>query len=152
MPHLACKVKKLNPDAVLPTRADPGASGWDLYATETVMIPPGVTVMVSTGLAMEVPAGYEIQIRPRSGLAAKSGITVLNSPGTVDSSYRGEVKVLLHNTRNTLLSSTFNEFMVFKGDRIAQAVIMQLPSVEIVEVTELSDTQRGTGGFGSTGK
>ena len=101
--------------------------------------------------------GYEIQIRPRSGLAAKHGITVLNTPGTVDASYRGPVKVLLYNTLSPCKSDfdrgfDDNTFWINKGDRIAQAVIMQLPPVEIVEVTELSDTQRGTGGFGSTGK
>jgi dUTP pyrophosphatase len=139
------KIKKLNPNGKLPTRADPGSSGWDLYAIDAVFIDVGATKMVGTGLAMEVPVGYEIQIRPRSGLAAKNGVTVLNTPGTVDASYRGHVQVLLHNTGP-------NIFWVHPGDRIAQAVVCVVPPVELVEVSELSDTMRGEGGFGSTGR
>jgi len=138
------KVKKLTPEAVIPTRADPGSSGWDLYAIEDTLIPAGQWRRIRTGLAMEVPIGYEIQIRPRSGLAAEHGVTVLNAPGTVDSSYRGEVQVLLY--------SIAKEYQVKAGQRIAQAVVMRLPEVELVEVDNLSETSRGSGGFGSTGK
>jgi dUTP pyrophosphatase len=139
------KIKKLNESAKAPFRADSGSSGFDLFATENVLILPGEKRLVGTGLAMEVPVNYEIQIRPRSGLAAKNGVTVLNTPGTVDSSYRGEVKVILFN-------ASPKTFEVKVGDRIAQAVVMALPTVEIVETDELSDTSRGSGGFGSTGK
>lgn len=138
------KLKRLDPAAKLPVRADPGSSGWDVCATQSVFINPGSTALVDTGWSMEVPMGYEIQIRPRSGLAAKNGVTVLNTPGTIDASYRGPVKVLLINHGS-------NMFQVLAGDRIAQLVVMKLPEVELVEVDELSDTSRGSGGFGSTG-
>jgi len=138
------RIKRLSPNAKIPTRADPGSSGFDLYASEPAFISPGEKALIKTGLAMEVPYGYEVQIRPRSGLAAKNGITVLNTPGTVDASYRGEVQVVLFNTSPLL-------FTVEQGARIAQAVVMKLPDVEIQECSELSDTTRGAGGFGSSG-
>ena len=153
------KIKKLSPDATVPTRADAGSSGWDLYASEEVIINAGERKVVATGLAMEVPVGYEIQIRPRSGIAAKQGITVLNTPGTIDASYRGEVKVILVNTTSLrakpdapIEQLAALQFQIKKGDRIAQAVVMKLPEVTIVETEELSDTSRGAGGFGSSGK
>lgn len=142
---VSLKIKKLNDKARTPVRADPGSSGMDLHATEAALILPGEKQLVGTGLAMEVPIGYEVQIRPRSGLAAKNGVTVLNTPGTVDASYRGEVKVILFNTSPVT-------FEVKVGDRIAQAVVAVVPEVTVEEVSELSDTARGAGGFGSTGK
>lgn len=139
------KIVTMNSNARLPKRADPGSSGFDLFSTDNALILPGEARMIGTGLAMEVPIGHEVQIRPRSGLAAKNGITVLNTPGTVDASYRGEVKVILFNTSP-------RTFEVKIGDRIAQAVVAIVPEVTIVQVDELSSTTRGTGGFGSTGK
>jgi dUTP pyrophosphatase len=139
------KVKKLSSDAQLPFRADPGSSGWDLHADVDMLVPAGSKRVVPTGLAMSVPVGYEVQIRPRSGLAVKYGITVLNSPGTVDSSFRGHVQVVLLNTSQS-------DFVIVRGDRIAQAVVAEVPMVELVEVTELDSTERGEGGFGSTGR
>lgn len=138
------KFKRLNPEAKV-VQATKGSAGFDLVATEATQVSPGDRAMVSTGLALEIPEGYEAQVRPRSGLAAKHGITVLNSPGTIDSDYRGEVKVILHNTGRFVYS-------VAAGDKIAQLVIQRVPTVDFVEVDELSSTERGAGGFGSTGK
>ena len=138
------KIKKLYPSAQLPHQATSGSAGMDLASLSTVVIQPHASCLVSTGLAMEIPDGYEMQIRPRSGLASKYTITVLNSPGTIDSDYRGEVKVLLINHGSTPVT-------LQQGDRIAQAVLCKVPTVQIVEVTELSSTERGNGGFGSTG-
>ena len=140
------KFKKLHPDAVIPTYATEGSAGMDVYSVENVTIEPGKTVLVSTGLAADIPDGFELQVRPRSGLAAKHGITVLNSPGTIDSDYTGEIKVILHNTQD-------KPYEVHKGDRIAQLVIgivIHLPIKEVDEITK--ETERGSGGFGSTGK
>jgi len=120
------------------------AAGFDLHSIEDVVINPGERKLIGTGLAFEIEKGYEVQIRPRSGLAFKHGITVLNSPGTIDSDYRGEIKVLLINLGN-------EKFEIKKGDRIAQAVIAPVIQAEIIEVDSLSDTKRGAGGFGSTG-
>jgi len=121
-----------------------GNSGFDLRAVEPAKILPYDRRVIKTGLAVEIPTGYEIQIRPRSGLALKHGITVLNTPGTADASYRGEIQVILFNTSR-------EPFLVNIGDRIAQGVLskVEYPSFEIVE--ELSETKRGEGGFGSTG-
>lgn len=138
------KLKKLNDLAVKPKRANPSDSGMDLVSVVNVIIPPGKTVAVETGWAMAVPVGYEIQVRPRSGLALKKQITVLNSPGTVDSSYRGEVKVILHNESDV-------DFAVSVGDKIAQMVIAEVILWEGDEVDQLDETSRGVGGFGSTG-
>jgi dUTP pyrophosphatase len=139
------KLKKLHPDAVLPEKATVGSAGFDLVAIEQAKLPGGGgRAVVSTGIAMELPKGYEAQVRPRSGNAAKHGLTVLNSPGTIDADYRGEVKVILVN---------FGPFYtVNPGDKIAQIVIQKVPDVEFEVVEELSDTDRGAGGFGSTGK
>ena len=138
------KVKKLHPDAVMPTKGTPGSAGWDLYATEDVTLYAMQVKAVPVGLAMEIPEGHEIQVRPRSGLAAKHGVMVVNSPGTVDSDYRGEFKVLM-----TVISSSV--YVIKKGDRIAQMVVNKLPDVVLGIAEELSDTERGPGGFGSTG-
>lgn len=142
--HEPVKVKKLTATAKLPMKATAGASGFDLYASESVTIPPHHRALVGTGLSFEMPEGLEIQVRPRSGLAAKNGVTVLNAPGTIDSDYRGEVKVILVNLSE-------HTFVVTPGDRIAQAVVCYLPKVYLTEEESLSETGRGAGGFGSTG-
>jgi dUTP pyrophosphatase len=131
----------------MPEYATPGSSGFDLRAwlETSVVLQPLERKLISTGLFMELPAGYEAQIRPRSGLAFKQGITCLNTPGTVDSDYRGEIKVLLVN-----LSDSPQEIQ--NGERIAQMVIMRVERAEISAVDELGDTLRGEGGFGHTGK
>ncbi len=139
------KIRKLNNEAVIPAYQTKEAAGFDLHSIEDVIINPGERKLIGTGLAFEIEFGYEVQIRPRSGLAYKHGITVLNTPGTIDSDYRGEIKVLLINHGS-------EPFEIKKGERIAQAVIAPVIQAEIVEVEELSDTERGSGGFGSTGK
>lgn len=138
------KVKRLDPDAKLPTAAKPGDVAFDLCSVVDYDLEAGKRFAVPTGLAMEIPIGYEGQIRPRSGLAMKKGITTLNTPGTIDSGYRGEVKVILINHGD-------ESFLIEKGMRIAQLAIRQVPSVSFVEAEELDDSQRGADGFGSTG-
>ena len=128
----------------LPTYETDGAAGMDVVSAETVTIAPGSRHAVATGFAMAIPAGYEIQVRPRSGLALKHGISVPNTPGTIDSDYRGEVKVLLINHGDA-------PFAIERGDRVAQLVIAPVTRASFAEVEELDDTARGTGGFGSTG-
>jgi len=139
------KVKKLNTNAQIPAYQTAEAAGFDLHSTEDIIIAPGERKLIGTGLAFEIPIGYEIQIRPRSGLAYKHGITVLNTPGTIDSDYRGEIKVLLINHSN-------ENFEIKIGERIAQAVIKEVIQATFEEVNELNETARGAGGFGSTGK
>jgi dUTP pyrophosphatase len=139
------KIKKLKQEAHIPSYQTKEAAGFDLHAIEDVVINPGERKLIGTGLAFEIEFGYEVQIRPRSGLAYKHGITVLNTPGTIDSDYRGEIKVLLINLGK-------EAFEIKVGERIAQAVVAPIKQAEIVEVEELSDTTRGEGGFGSTGK
>ena len=133
----------------LPRQQTSGAAGLDLCAAieadESLVIAPGDYAMVPTGLAIALPEGYEAQIRPRSGLAAKHGITLLNSPGTVDADYRGEVKILLINHGK-------EPFELRRGERVAQMVVAQFSAVELVEVDELDATERGMGGHGSTGR
>lgn len=133
--------------AVVPSYETIGSAGADIRAflEESVTIKPFERAMIPTGLKFEIPLGYEMQIRPRSGLAAKSGITVLNTPGTIDSDYRGEVKIILINLGK-------DDFIVNNGDRIAQAVIAPVTQGKFTVVNELSSTSRGEGGFGSTGK
>ena len=138
------KIKKLNPEAIIPAYQTKEAAGFDLHSIEDIVLNPGERKLIATGLAFEIEYGYEVQIRPRSGLAFKHGITVLNTPGTIDSDYRGEIKVLLINHSN-------EKFEIKKGDRIAQAVVAPVIQAKIVEVDELSDTARGESGFGSTG-
>ena len=128
----------------LPRQMTEGAAGLDLLADETCTLPPLGRARVPTGLALAIPAGYEGQVRPRSGLAAKLGVTVLNAPGTIDSDYRGELQVLLVNLSDV-------PAVIARGDRIAQLVIARVERAELVEVFELDATARGTGGFGSTG-
>lgn len=138
------RINKLYPDSIMPARADSGSSGYDLFAREYTQILPGETALVRTGLAWAVPVGYEVQIRSRSGLALKNGIMVLNSPGTIDASYRGEIAVILHNTSQKM-------FEVQPKARIAQAVLQKVPQLDVVEVGTLDATVRGAGGFGSSG-
>ncbi len=142
---MVLKIKKLNSKAVIPSYQTEEAAGFDLHSIENTVINPGERKLIGTGLAFEIERGYEVQIRPRSGLAFKHGITVLNSPGTIDSDYRGEIKVLLINLGS-------EPFEIKCGERIAQAVVAPVIQAEIVEVENLSDTERGSGGFGSTGK
>jgi dUTP pyrophosphatase len=129
----------------LPSYQTAGAAGMDVRAAEERTLQPGETALIPTGFSMEIPEGYEAQIRPRSGLAAKHGITLLNSPGTIDHDFRGEVQVILTNLGH-------EPFYVHPGDRIAQMVIAKFERVEIEVVEELSETERGAGGFGHTGK
>jgi dUTP pyrophosphatase len=138
------KVKKLSPDAQLPKTANPGDVAFDLYSIIDQNLDPGGRYAIPTGIALEIPTGYEGQVRPRSGLGLKYGLTVINAPGTIDSGYRGEVRV-------TLLNLGKEPFQVKKGMRIAQLAIRPVPIVRFIEVDELSDTERGEGGFGSTG-
>ena len=138
------KIKLLSLDAKLPCYATPGAAGADLYAAEERVIPGWGHALVRTGLAMEIPPGWEVQVRPRSGLALKNMVGVLNAPGTIDSDYRGEVGVILINHSDTA-------FLVKAGDRIAQMVVAQAPQAVFAFADGLSATERGAGGFGSTG-
>jgi dUTP pyrophosphatase len=133
-------------DLPLPARATGHASGFDLRArvTGTLVVPAGERALVPTGVAIAVPPGFEAQIRPRSGLALRSGVTLLNSPGTIDADYRGEVGVIVVNHGAEPVT-------IARGDRIAQLVIQTVPDVELVAVEELPETARGAGGFGHTG-
>ncbi len=140
-------IKKLNPEVQLPSYKTEGSSGMDLMAfiENSIKISPNSSVLVPTGLSVAIPNDVEIQIRPRSGLAAKSNISVLNTPGTIDSDYRGEIKVILFNHGS-------EEFIVNNKDRIAQMILMPVLKVDFEEVIDLPKTIRGSGGFGSTGK
>ncbi len=139
-------VNLLHPDAILPRYAHGPEedAGMDLHAVEEVVLEPGVPQLVPTGLAIELPPGYEAQIRPRSGLALRHAITLPNAPATIDPGYRGEIRVILLNLGRTA-------YRVHKGDRIAQMVIARYEAIEWVEA-ELSETRRGEGGFGSSGR
>ena len=144
------RIKRLHPeqdgDIELPRYMSEHAAGMDVRAAvaESLVLLPGARAAVPTGLAMAIPPGFEIQVRPRSGLAVRHGVTVINSPGTIDADYRGEVKILLTNLSQ-------KPFAVERGMRIAQLVVVRLPSVKVVSVTDLEPTDRGDGGFGSTG-
>jgi dUTP pyrophosphatase len=142
------KIKKLHPDAVVPKYATPGAAGFDLVALEDTKLNLGDTTLVKTGLSVEIPEGYELQVRPRSGTSLKTGLRVVNSPGTVDSDYRGEVCVIMQLVQGHWDTA----YTIKKGDRIAQGVICPIVQAEFEVVDELSSTDRGSGGFGSTGK
>ncbi len=139
------RIKRLKPAAVLPSYAHPGDAGLDLHSAEDAVIAPGEWRSVPTGIAIELPAGTEGQVRPRSGLARSHGVTVLNAPGTIDEGYRGEVAVLLVNHGSS-------PFHVTIGARIAQLVVQQRLTVTVIETADLSETARGSGGFGSTGR
>ena len=140
-------VKKLDPKVQLPSYKTKGSSGMDLMAfiKDPIKIAPNTSALIPTGISVAIPNDVEIQIRPRSGLAIKSSISVLNTPGTIDSDYRGELKIILFNHSN-------EEFVVRNNDRIAQMVLMPVLKADFEEVDDLPDTLRGSGGFGSTGK
>lgn len=139
-------VAKLKPEAVLPSRAHDGDAGLDLYACEVAHIGPGERWSVGTGVAIEIPEGHAGLVLPRSGLAKKHGIALVNSPGLIDSGYRGELRVLLLNT------DPAETFRVVAGDRIAQLVIVPIAPAEPVEAASLAESARGEGGFGSSGR
>jgi len=150
MESISIKIQRVTDkftDIPLPQYATTGSSGMDLRAAvdEEVVIEPGKTAMIPTNISVEIPEGYEIQVRPRSGLAAKHGIGVLNSPGTIDSDYRGEIKVILFNFGG-------DAFKVNSGERIAQMILSKIYKMEIKESDQLADSKRGSGGFGHTGK
>ena len=140
-------IKKLHPDVKIPSYKTKGASGMDLmaYLDKSINLEPGKSCLVPTGLSIAFPEKYEIQIRPRSGLAAKNNISVLNTPGTIDSDYRGEIKIILFNHSN-------ENFKINNGDRIAQMVLAPTVKMDLEETSELPGSIRGEGGFGSTGK
>jgi dUTP diphosphatase len=137
-------IRRLRPDAVVPDRAYVGDAGVDLASCERVELAPGDRAAVGTGLALAIPEGFAGFVQPRSGLAARHGITVVNAPGLIDSGYRGEVRVVLLNTDQR------EPFVVERGMRIAQLVILAVPEAELVEVDELPETERGVRGFGSS--
>jgi len=137
-------VRRLSDDAVVPSQAYPGDAGLDLAACERIELGPGERAVVGTGLAVAIPDGYAGFVQPRSGLAAEHGITLLNSPGLIDSGYRGELRVVLHNT------DANGPFVVEHGMRIAQLVVLPVAALEIAEVDELPETERGVRGFGSS--
>ena len=134
-------------DLPLPQYMTPGSAGIDLYAANEsdISIPPGGRVLIPTGIMMSIPEGYEAQVRPRSGLAIKHGLTLLNTPGTIDSDYRGEIQVIVINFGD-------KEYILKRGERIAQMIFAAAIQAELIEVEVLDDTARGIGGFGHTGK
>ena len=140
-------IKKLNSSAQLPSYKTSGASGMDLMACieKTINLEPGKSCLIPTGLSVAFPKEYEIQIRPRSGLAAKNNISVLNTPGTIDSDYRGELKIILFNHSKV-------NFTINNNDRVAQMILTPIIKMELEESNKLPDSKRGEGGFGSTGK
>ncbi len=139
-------VTRLRDDAVLPTRAYPGDAGLDLVACERHELGPGERALVGTGIAVAIPEGHAGLVTPRSGLAAKNGITIVNTPGLVDSGYRGELQVILHNT------DRHETLVIEPGMRIAQLVVVAVPDVTLREVDELPGSERGSSGFGSSGR
>ena len=141
---MTVKFRRIDPSAELPTYAHPGDAGMDIRSIEELTIEPGARALVHTGLVMVLPSGYEAQVRPRSGLALKNGVTVLNTPGTIDEGYRGEIGVILANFGS-------EPFKVEKSAKIAPMVIAPCTRAEIAETDEVDDTVRGTGGFGSSG-
>ncbi len=138
------KVKLIEKNAILPRYAHPGDAGLDLFSVERKTILPGESALIKTGIIIQLPPGTEAQVRPRSGLALNHQVTVLNTPGTIDHGYRGEVRVILINHGKS-------PFEVEQGMKIAQMVIQPVLTVDVLQVEELSDTSRGEGGFGSTG-
>ena len=141
---MTLRFKRIHPDAVLPSYAHPSDAGMDVRSVDDLVVPAGKRALVHTGLIMALPPMYEAQVRPRSGLALKNGVTVLNTPGTIDSGYRGEVGVILANFGD-------EDFVVKKGDKIAQIVIAPVTQPAIEETEIVDETDRGAGGFGSTG-
>jgi len=142
--NLKIRIKKIKENAILPHYAHDGDAGVDLYSTEDYVLKPGQRILVSTGVIIAVPQGYEAQIRPKSGLALNHGISVCNSPGTIDSGYRGEIGVIA-------INHSKEEFKIEKGTKIAQLVFNKIEKAEFEEVKSLDNTKRGHGGFGSTG-
>jgi dUTP pyrophosphatase len=142
---MTLRVVRLDPRASLPTRAHPGDAGLDLYALDAAALEPGERASVGTGIAVEIPVGQAGLVLPRSGLAARHGISLVNAPGLIDSGYRGELRVLLLNTDPRA------RFGLAAGDRIAQLVLVRIEEPQVVEVEALDDTARGVGGFGSSG-
>lgn len=142
-----CELKVISESGILPEYKTSGAAGADVcaFVEEPVVLEPGKRALIPTGLFFEIPDGFEIQVRPRSGLAFKNGVTVLNTPGTIDSDYRGELKVILINLGE-------EKFVVNNGERIAQIVVAPVTQGVFVRAETISETQRGVGGFGSTGK
>lgn len=140
------KIKKLDDSLPTPRYAHEGDAGLDLYSAQDVKLEPGQRALVSTGIAVAIPEGYAGFVQPRSGLAAKQGVSIVNTPGLIDSGYRGEVKVILLNT------DLEDSVRISRGDRIAQLVIQAVPAVALEEVDDLDGSQRGEGGFGSSGK
>lgn len=138
------KIKKLNEEAIIPNFAHKGDAGMDLYSIEEVVIPPGKTALIKTGISIQLPKMTEAQVRPRSGLALKHSITVLNTPGTIDEGYRGEIGIIL-------INHGVSDFTVSKYMKIAQMVVKPIYNINVLEVDDLSDSDRGEGGFGSTG-
>ena len=141
---LPVKIKKLTSDAILPTYAHDGDAGMDLFSVEEVVLKSMEVKLVRTGIALSIPNGYEVQIRPKSGLALNHGITLLNTPGTIDSGYRGEIKNIMINLSN-------KDFKIEKGMKIAQMVFNEVERAILEEVEELDQTKRAGNGFGSTG-
>lgn len=139
------KIQLISSTAKIPTYAHPTDAGADIFANETVVFEPGETKIVPTGIKVAIPAGYEIQIRPRSGMSLKTGMRIANAPGTIDSDYRGEVGVIMTNTFNS-------KWTIMSGDKIAQMVIAPVPMIKWIETDNLDETERGEGGFGSTDK
>ena len=139
------KIKKINSEAIIPKYAHEGDSGMDVYSINNYELKSGERKLIGTGLKVEIPIGYEIQVRPKSGLALKKGLTVLNTPGTVDSGYRGELGVILINHSN----ETYN---IGKGEKVAQIILSKVEKMVLEETEELSSTERDVGGFGSTGQ
>jgi len=138
------RIKKLHEDAKIPVYANPGDAGMDLFSITDYELKPGERKLIGTGLAFEIPSGYEMQLRPRSGLALKHGISLVNTPGTVDSGYRGEVGLIVINHGEEI-------FKINRGDKIAQAVLNKIEFAELEEVLDLSISERNSGGFGSSG-
>lgn len=143
--QIPVQILRLDPDLPVPSYAHPGDAGADLFAREDVTLAPGERRLVPTGVAVALPEGYVALVHPRSGLAHKQGLSIVNAPGTVDAGYRGEIQVCLINLDQSV------PITLKRGDRIAQLVVQQFTSADFVEVTELPDSARGAGGYGSTG-
>lgn len=144
--NIVLKLKKLDGELPTPAYANPGDAGLDLYAAQDVVLDPGERALIPTGIAIAIPEGFAGFVQPRSGLAAKQGFSIVNTPGLIDSGYRGEIGVIGLNT------DAHNTINIKRGDRVAQLVIQEVPIVELLEVEELDETERSAGGFGSTGK